>query len=81
LAEKLEGVEIFIKAKADKSGKLYGAVGEEQIVQKLKELGFEIDKKQIKFEKPIKELGGHEVMILLNHGLEARIYVMVTEEK
>jgi large subunit ribosomal protein L9 len=81
LAEKLEGVEIVIKAKAEEGGKLYGSVGEEQIVSKLKEGGFDIKKEQIVLEKPIKDLGGHEVVIQLNHGLEARIYVTVAEEK
>lgn len=81
LAEKLEGIEIVVKAKVGEGGKLYGSVTEEQIAQKLKEKGFEIKKGQIKLEKPIKEVGGHEVMVQLNHGLEARIYVMVVEEK
>lgn len=81
LAEKLEGVEIVIKAKAEEGGKLYGSVSEEQIVSKLKEKGFDIKKKQIVLEKPIKDLGGHEVLVQLNHGLEAKIYVMVAEEK
>jgi len=81
LAEKLEGVEVVIKAKVGEGGKLYGSVTEEQIDQKLKEMGFEIKKEQIKLEKPIKDAGGHEVVVQLNHGLEARIYVMVVEEK
>ncbi len=81
LAEKLEGVEVIIKAKAEEGGKLYGSVSEEQIASKLKEKGFDIKKKQIVLEKPIKDLGGHEVMVQLNHGLEAKVYVMVTEEK
>jgi large subunit ribosomal protein L9 len=81
LAKEISGVEIKIAAKVGEGGKLYGSVGAEEIVVELKRKGFEIDKNQIKMEKPIKDVGGHEIVIKLKEGLEAKVLVRVVEEK
>lgn len=81
LAKELSGVEIKIVAKVGEGGKLYGSVGIEEIAVELKRKGFEIDKDRIKMEKPIKDVGGHEIVIKLKEGLEAKMLVRVIEEK
>ena len=52
----------------------------ERSIQQFKK-GFKIKKSQIKLAEPIKELGESEVMIELDHGLEAKVKVIVVEEK
>ena len=81
LAKELSGVEIKIAAKVGEGGKLYGSVGVEEIAIVLKRKGFVIDKDQIKLDKPIKDVGGHEIVVKLEEGLEAKVYVRITEEK
>lgn len=81
LAKEISGVEIKIAAKVGEGGKLYGSVGAEEIAVELKRAGFEVDKERIKLDKPIKDVGGHEVMVKLKEGLEAKILVRVIEEK
>ncbi len=76
----LDGQEIEIKAKADKNGKLYGAINEAKIIKALKERGFKIAKKQIRLEQPIKELGDYDITIEFPHNLEANIKLAVIEE-
>lgn len=76
LSEKLEGEEVVIKAKTNKQGKLYGGVGPAEIAEALKKKRFKVSKDQIKIN-PIKEIGDHDVIINLNHGLEARIRVII----
>lgn len=81
LVKELSGVEIKIAAKVGEGGKLYGSVGAHEISIELKKLGFLIDKDQIKLDKPIKDVGGHEVMVKLKEGVEVKILVRVVEEK
>ncbi|OGZ34455.1 MAG: 50S ribosomal protein L9 [Candidatus Portnoybacteria bacterium RBG_19FT_COMBO_36_7] len=76
----LDGQEIEIQAKIGDDGNLFGSITTLKLLKALEARGFDIKKKQIKLEEPIKETGEHEVTLELDHGLEARIKVVVTEE-
>ncbi len=78
-AKKLQGIILELKGKCSGDGKLYSSISSSMIADKLKERGINIEKKQINLVKPIKELGDHSVFIVLNHGLEAEITVVVHE--
>jgi len=75
--KKLQGIVVELKGKCSVDGKLYSSITPSIIAEKLKEKGVSIKKKQINLIKPIKELGEHSVFIVLNHGLEAEITVIV----
>lgn len=81
IASKIDGLEITIPVKVGSEGQLFESVTAQKIVEKLKEFGFEIKKKQIELKKPIKELGEFPVKIHFDHNLEAEIVVIVTEGK
>jgi large subunit ribosomal protein L9 len=81
LSGKLEGVAVKVMAKADESGKLYAAVKAEEISKSLEEKGFKVDKNKIVIKEPIKEIGECEVIVTLEHGLEARLNLTVEAEK
>lgn len=81
LATKLENVSVLIKAKAEKSGKLYAAVGPKEISEALGKKGFKLSEDKIIIAEPIKETGEYKVAINLNHGLEAKVDVLVENEK
>lgn len=81
LVKKLNGVEVVIKSRMGEGKKLYGSVTGEMIARKLEEKGFEVPEKHIKLDKPIKDVGGHEVVVKLGQGLEAKVLVRVVEEK
>lgn len=76
----IDGLEIEIAAKADETGKLYGAINESKLSNMFKEKGFDIKKSQIKIPQPIKALGEHPIVIMFDHGLEADIKIIVIEE-
>ncbi|MFZ5364268.1 MAG: 50S ribosomal protein L9 [Patescibacteria group bacterium] len=80
-AKELAGIEIKIAAKVGDGGKLYGSIGVEEVIVELKKRGFELGKNQIKLEKPIKEVGGHEIVIKMKEGLETKILLRVVEKK
>lgn len=81
IVAKMEGLEIEIMAKTDKEGNLYAALSPAQISKALQAKGFEIKKGQVKIDEPIKEIGEAEVVIEFPHGLEAKIKIIVIEEK
>ncbi|QJC32990.1 50S ribosomal protein L9 [Enterobacteriaceae endosymbiont of Donacia semicuprea] len=54
---------IVIKAKAGKTGKLFGSIGRNDILKKIKEIGFNISKKEIKLPKgSLKHIGNYNII-------------------
>ena len=81
LASKLDGVELIIPIKIGDEGQLFESINKQKIIEKLKELGFDIKKSQVILEEPIKELGESPVKVSFKHNLEVEIRIIVTEEK
>ena len=81
LASKLDGAEVAIDVKIGEEGQLFESINNQKIAEKLKELGFEIKKSQIKLEEPIKELGEFPIKISLDHNLEVEISLVISGEK
>ena len=78
-ASAIESSEIVIKAKGEK-GKLFGSIGEKEIVRELKKHNFEIKESSIILKNPIKKTGESEILIKFNHGIEARLKLIIKEE-
>jgi len=81
IASQIDGFELEIPAKIGKDNKLFGAITVLKISEELKKNNFEIEKEQIKLEEPIKETGEYEIPIELPHNLEAKIKLIIIEEK
>lgn len=78
LAKKIEGKTFAIKTKVGENGKLFGAVSNKDIADSAtKELGFEVDKKKIILDEPIKQLGTFSVEIKIYPGVSAKFNVKV----
>ena len=80
LASRLDDMEVSYPVKVGDEGQLFERINEQKIADKLKELGFEVKKSQVKIKEPIKELGEFAVTIDLEHNLEATLQLLVTEE-
>ena len=79
-AEKLNKMEIILKAKVAEGGeKLFGSIKTSLFAEKTKELGQEIDTKFIKLPK-IKELGNYEAEIRLHRNVTINIPFKVIAE-
>jgi large subunit ribosomal protein L9 len=81
VASSIEGQEVIIPVKLGEEDQLFESITTQKISEKLKELGFEIQKSQIALSEPIKELGEFPVKIKFEHNLEAEIRVIVTKEE
>jgi len=80
LAEKLNKVSCTVNVEVNDLDKLYGAVGENDIMKSLEAEGFTIDKKCLILEKPIEELGIFDVGIKLHPEVTAKIRLWVTKK-
>ena len=77
LSESLAGIELRIAAQVGEEEKLFGSVTSMDIARELKELGYEIDKRRIHLDEPIKKTGEYDISIKLDEGLHAVIKVYV----
>ncbi|MBN1497605.1 MAG: 50S ribosomal protein L9 [Spirochaetes bacterium] len=80
IAEGMAGLELQIAVQVGEEGKLFGSVTAMDISKKLKERGFEIDKRKIIIENPIKQEGEYTVKIKLDEGQTPSIKVIVGRE-
>ena len=80
LASSIDGQEITISVKVGEEGQLFESISPQKILDGLKKLGFDVKKRQIEFDEPIKTLGEFPVKVKLEHNLEAEITVTVTKE-
>ena len=69
LASTLDGVEVSIIVKVGDEGQLFESINNQKIADKLKEMGFDVKKSQVRLENPIKEIGEFHVSINLDHNL------------
>ena len=81
LASSLDGLEVSVQVKIGDEGQLFESINSQKISDKLKEMGFEVKKSQIKLENPIKETGEFPVSVSLDHNLEAEIKVIISPEE
>jgi len=82
LAEKINEVEITLKARVGESEKLYGSVTGADIAEELsKSAGYEVDKKKIEMAEPIRQLGSHDVTVRFTHDITAVIKVNVISDE
>ena len=79
-AEILANTQVEIRARAGENGKVFGSVTSKDIAEALNAQGFEIDKKKIKLDAPIKELGVTTVEIKLFNDINGKIKVNVIPE-
>ncbi|MEW6118069.1 MAG: 50S ribosomal protein L9 [Nitrospirota bacterium] len=77
LASKLSGKTVTIKAKAGEEDKLFGSVTSMDIAEALKKEGFDIDRKKIVLDDPIKRLGSYTVSIKIHPEVSAQLTVQV----
>lgn len=80
LAGELEKVSITLQMKVGEDEKLFGSVTSQMIAEALKEKGFEIDKRIIDLEEPIKALGIYNVNVKLHQNVTGKVKVWVVRE-
>ncbi len=81
LAEKLEGLEVVIRAKVGEGGKLFGSVTSADIAEELSKMGYDVDRKQIELDSVIKGIGEYTVKVRIASGVYGELKVTVAPEE
>lgn len=82
VAKLIDGKELHFKARAGEKGRLHGSITSAQIAEELSNLtNIEIDKKKIAIDEPLRQIGDHEVTISFSKDAEAKVKVIIEEEK
>jgi large subunit ribosomal protein L9 len=79
-ADAVKKVSIALTKKAGDTGKLYGAITAQEIVDALAEKGVSLEKKQLDMKEPLKELGNHEIKVHLYKDIRSSFMVVVSAE-
>ena len=79
LAAKIKGITITLKHKAGEEGRLFGSITSAEVTEALKQKGFEIDKKQVLVDDPIRLVGKYDVKIKLHTEVAASLHVEVVK--
>jgi len=81
LSEKIKKISVTIVRHAGEGDKLYGSVTNMDISEALKSENFDLDKKYVLLEEPIKTLGVYTVQVSLHPEVTSEIKVWVVKEK
>ena len=80
LSKKLEKASCTIPVAVGKEDQIFGSVTAQHVSEHLVEQGFEIDRRLIQLEEPIRALGVYDVSIRLHAEVSATVKVWVVKE-
>lgn len=79
-AAKLSKISVTQTVKVGEEDQVFGSVTTQQIAEQIAEQGFEVNRKDILLDEPLKALGQYEVPVKLGHGVTAAVTVWVVQE-
>jgi len=77
VAEKLDGQSFVVIRSASEAGALYGSVTARDVADAATEAGFSLDRGQVRLDRPVKELGLHQIRVVLHPEVDATVSVNV----
>lgn len=83
VAQDLDGQQFVVIRQASEAGSLFGSVTARDAAEAATEGGFTVEKRQIVLDRPVKELGLHNMRVILHPEVDATITINVarsTEE-
>lgn len=81
LAAELNGIQLSIPMKVTEEGNLYASVTNQIVAEKLAEMNYNIEKKNVLLDEPIKTLGVFDVKIKVHSEITTSIKVWVINEE
>lgn len=81
LGKLIAGAAITIKAKAGENDQLFGSVTAQDIANALEAHKFNVDRKKIVLDEPIRTLGDHKVVVKLHRDVSVEVPVSVVREE
>ena len=80
VAKSLEGMKLSVKARAGEEGRLFGSVTNLDVERLLADKGFQIDRRRIALDEPIKQLGTFPIVVQVGRDTRATVELTVEAE-
>jgi large subunit ribosomal protein L9 len=80
IAERIANVDVEIARKVGETDALYGSVTTSDIAEALGKKGYEVDRRKLVLQEPIKKLGEFSIPVKLHREVTAQIKVRVVAE-
>ena len=80
LSEKIGNINLAIAVKTGEGGKMFGSVTANILIERLREEGIELTRKQLGLPQPIKELGSHLAHVKLSSETQVDLKFEVVSE-
>ena len=80
LASKLTEVQLSIGMKVGEEGRLFGTVTQQMVADELQLRGYDVDKRNVTIDEPIKSLGVFDVKVKLHPEVTTTVKVWVISE-
>ena len=81
LAGKLNQVQVVFRRKVIEEDKLYGSVSATDILSVLDERGFDLSRKSVQLDQPIKTLGEFSIQVRVDAQITAQVKLIIEKEE
>jgi large subunit ribosomal protein L9 len=81
LGKMLKGVTLTFTQKAGENDQLFGSVTAKDVAEALERQNFQIDRRKVAMEEPIKQLGEFKVPVRLHREVTVEVNVVVVKEE
>jgi large subunit ribosomal protein L9 len=79
-AKRLDGLRLTIRARAGEEGRLFGSVTNMDVERLLADKGFQVDRRRIALEEPIKQIGSYPITVQVGRAVRATVQLTVEPE-
>jgi len=80
MASTMNNIEVTLTAKMGDEGKMFGSITNHHIAAELDKLGYQVDKRTIHLDEPIKNLGKYTVKVKMFEDIVSNIKLTVQDE-
>lgn len=79
-AKRLDGLQITVRARAGEEGRLFGSVTNMDVERLLADKGFQVERRRIVLDDPIKQLGTYPITVQVGRAVRATVQLTVEAE-
>lgn len=82
-ASQIDEVSLTFEALASEEGRLFGSISAQDVVERLNalDLDFQVERRQVILEEPLKEVGVYQVPVRLHSEVEVEVEVRISREE
>jgi len=81
LAEKLNQVKLVMARKVSEENKLYGSVNASDVLSALEAQGFDLSRKSVQLDQPIKQLGEFTIPVRVDAEITAQVTLTIRKDE